>query len=188
MLGTNIGIDNYGIFDTIISSRMRLPITFNISMEPTDMYECLVLYEGIHKDNRYNRLIDKYFIDVKELGDITITINDNRMIKIGTKNYESGYKEIKLVKERCNKIIDDIWYKREIKRIQLIEYIVNIKDTLSDEYIRTRIDYEGLYDNIRKVEIICNMRDVYIDEFTDILDELTNYVNLEFKKINKEIV
>lgn len=195
----DLGIEIYGVFNVLIPKNTELPFEKIFKIMPTEDYKEFRLYEGNYKNIKKNYLISIFNIDKKNMGDITIILNEKNEVKIKVKDYESEtIKRLDIVNDIYNKEEDQEWYKREEQRILYIEYILSIKNTLKDKYVIEKINnidntiYPKIIKKINKAEMISFIEDVSCEEFKLANKEITDFIDPIFKLIvlknNGEII
>ena len=186
---SDIGIDIYGVFNILIPKGTLIPCDIKFKIKPTIDYKYFSLYEGEYKNIEKNNLISHYKIKKEDIDEVIISINKNNEINVKTGNYISDY--ICLNKDNnkdlnYSKSFDIEWFKREEQRILYIEYIVSLKETISDKSVKKIIDnkvYIDIIEKIKMAEKICYIEDVTFEEFILATKELENYINPILNKV-----
>ena len=186
---SDIGIDIYGVFNILIPKGTLIPCDIKFKIKPTIDYKYFSLYEGEYKNIEKNNLISHYKIKKEDIDEVIISINKNNEINVKTGNYISDY--ICLNKDNnkglnYSKSLDIEWFKREEQRILYIEYIVSLKETISDKSVKKIIDnkvYIDIIEKIKMAEKICYIEDVTFEEFILATKELENYINPILNKV-----
>lgn len=187
----DIGIDIYGVFNILIPKGTKIPCEKKFKIKPTRDYKYFSLYKGEYKNIEKNNLISHYKIKKEDIDEVILIINKKNEINVQTGNYESGYIYLNSVNNKdinndYNKSLDIEWFKREEQRIIYIEYIVSLKETINDKYVKNKIEnevYIDIKEKIKSAEKIGYIEDVTFEEFILVTKELENYINPIFNKI-----